>query len=259
MTILRKPEHLWPAVWIGVVLALVAVIAAEVEFGRVRVGEGPRAPAKLVEAKLLPAFTLAPEGQSAPETVARPLFVPTRRPSPPAPTAAASAMKRGQFVLTGVTVTPDAAFAFLKDVASGKTQSARKGAQVGGMSIDVVEPRRVVLRQGEEIEELSLLVQVPGRVAAAAAPSAGVPPAPGMPAAPGVPGARAPTVLPSGIAVPGLSGQAGSALPPSAAQVGAMLGERMPAAAPGSTPPAPAVAPGTAPTTGRRRPWINNQ
>jgi general secretion pathway protein N len=121
MAILRKPEYFWPALWVGIAAALVVVIALEYQFGAVTVGDGQRAPAKVIEAKLLPAFALTPETQSAPETVGRPLFVPTRRPAPAAATAAVQTMKRGQFVLTGVTVTPELSFAFLKEVANGKT------------------------------------------------------------------------------------------------------------------------------------------
>ena len=43
----------------------------------------------------------APE-QAYPETVARPLFIPTRRPAPEAPVAAQGALQKGQFVLQGV-------------------------------------------------------------------------------------------------------------------------------------------------------------
>lgn len=239
MPLLSRPERFWPAFWAAIVVVLGVVIALEHYFGGVDVGEGARVPAKVVEAKLLPAFTLPPEAEVAPETTARPLFVPTRRPSPPAAAAAPSTMKRGQYVLTGVTVTPDAAFAFLKEVAGGKTHSVRKGTQVGGLTVETVEPRRVVLRQGEEVEELALNVQVPPRMAAAPAPSATVPAAPGS--VPAQPGAGAPPSRPAGIVPPGFPGAA----PPTTAPT------------PSGTPPsAPSAA---APATGRRRPWINAQ
>lgn len=236
MPLLDRPERLWPAFWTTIVVLLVGVIALEHFFGGVDAGEGARVPAKVVEAKLLPAFTLPPEAQVAPETTARPLFVPTRRPAPPAAAAAASTMKRGQFVLTGVTVTPDAAFAFLREVAGGKTKSVRKGEKVNELTVETVEPRRVVLRQGEETEELALNIQVPARVATAPVPSAGVPPAPGTmpPAEAAVAAAKA--AAGAGTLPPGFPGAPGT----------------VPQAAPGT----PAAA---APATGRRRPWINAQ
>jgi hypothetical protein len=240
MAVMRKPETLWPALWAAVIVALVAVIAAEHFLGRVTVGDEVRAPAKVVEAKLLPAFSLPAETQPVPETIARPLFVPSRRTSPPAASAAVATMKKGQFVLTGVTVTPEVSFAFLKEVAGGKTHSVKKGSQINGITIEAVEPRRVVMKLGEETEDLPLNILVPARVAAAAATGAGgVPPAPGAPPVPPRPATAPP---PPGTAppVPGMP----------APQAGA------PPAVPASALPTPVV---PAPATGRRRPWINAQ
>jgi hypothetical protein len=254
---LRRPEFFWPFLWGAVALGLAALLAAEYEFGRVDIGSGARAPAKVVEARLLPAFELPPEAQVAPETAARPMFVPARRPSPPAATAAAPVMRKGQFVLTGITVTPEASFVFLKETATGKTQSVKRGSLVNGLMVDVVEPRRVVLRQGEETEDLVLNIQVPARVATAA-------PAP----VPGSPGAFAAPQVPLGMPVPG-------AVPPAPGAVPAGPGAQQPALsgvppAPGTPSSVPVAAapkadsagtqpPAVTPATGRRRPWINAQ
>ena len=244
-----RPEYFWATLWAAVVLLLGGALAAEHFIGGADVGQGAHPPARVADARLLPSFALPPEPQPASETVTRPLFVPTRRPSPPAPAAAASAMKRGQFVLMGVTITPEASFAFLKEVAGGKTHSVRKGSQVSGITVDTVEPRRVVLRQGEEREDLPLNVQVPARTAQApgAAMPGGVPPAPGAvppgPVSGAVPGSTAPSSVPR----PGM--------PP--VPMPAAPGSPVPAV------PAPQAAPGTpapaATVTGRRRPWINAQ
>lgn len=233
MPIVRRPEQIWPALWIVVAAGLAAVIAAEHYYGRVEIGEGPRAPAKIVEARLLPPFSLPADEQSATETVTRPLFVPTRRLSPPVATASAGTMKKGQFVLTGVTVLPEASYVFLKEVSTGKTQSVKKGSLVNGITVETVEPRRVVLRQGEETEDLPLNIQVPARVVAAPAPTGAVPPAPG--AAPPVPGDPLPTARP-GMPSPPVARTA----PPAAPAIGE------------PAPPVPA-------STSRRRPWINAQ
>jgi hypothetical protein len=237
MAFLFTSERFWPVFWASVVIVLGAVVALEHYFGDVDAGKGARAPAKVADAKLLPPFSLPPEAQAAPETTARPLFVPTRRPAPPLAAVAKSTMKRGQFVLTGVTVTPEAAFAFLKEVPGGKTQSVRKGTQVGGLTVDIVEPRRVVLRQGEETEELALNVQVPSRVVAAPAPSTATPPAPGAVPAPG------------GMPPPGAKPQIPGFPQPTLPGAGAPAAAAAPQAAPGT----PAA---SAPVSGRRRPWI---
>lgn len=247
-----RPEYFWATLWAAVVLLLGGALAAEHFLGGVDVGQGAHPPARVADARLLPSFSLPPEPQPASETVTRPLFVPTRRPSPPAPAAAASAMKKGQFVLTGVTVTPEASFAFLKEVAGGKTHSVRKGSQVGGITVDTVEARRVVLRQGEETEDLPLNVQVPARTAQApgAPMPGGVPPAPGAVPPASVPGAMPGATGPSSMPRPGMPGAPAPAAP----------GAPVPAAtAPQAAPGTPAPAAPAAPVTGRRRPWINAQ
>jgi hypothetical protein len=195
MAILKRQEHLWPVLWAGMVILLVAIISLEYFFGQPGEGEAARAPAKIVEAKLLPDFSLPAEGELAPETAARPLFVPTRRPAPPVAVAAAAEMKRGQFTLTGVTVAPDASFAFLKEVATGKTRSIKQGAQVNGMTVDTIEARRIVLKQGEETEVLSLYIGVP--------PPPVAPPAQGgFPTPAGAP-PGAPPAPPPNLTIPG--------------------------------------------------------
>jgi hypothetical protein len=157
-------------------------------------------------------------------------------------------MKKGQFVLTGVTVTPDVSVAFLKELANGKTVGVKKGAQINGLIVESVEPRRVVLRQGEESEDLHLSVQVPARVAAA--PAAPAPPAtnlfaPRSAVAGAVPDSSVP-------AAPGAPQAAGAAAPGTPLPQGASAAQGAPADQP-SQPGA------SAPASGRRRPWINTQ
>ena len=258
MASLRRPEFFWPLLWGALAFVLVVLLAAEYEFGKVDAGTGPRTPAKVVEARLIPPFALAPEAQVAPETAARPIFVPARRLSPPAATASAPVMRKGQFVLTGITVTPEASYVFLRESSTGKTKSVRRGEMVNGITIDVVEPRRAVLRQGEETEDLVLNIQVPARMTAAV-------PASGQAPAPGVPGA---VHLQPGMPVPGAVPHAPGAVMPALGEVppvpravppapGAVPAAAVPAApkdqAAGTQPPAPT------PPSGRRRPWINAQ
>lgn len=235
-----RKEYFWATLWAGIVLLLGGAIAVEHFVGGVDAGGGARPPATVAEARLLPPFVLPPEGQTPRDSVERPLFVPTRRPAPPAPAATASTMKRGQYVLTGVTITPEAAFAFLREVAGGKTHSVRKGTQLSGMTVETVEPRRVVLRQGEEAEDLRLAVLSPPKSAQAAAPvgPGSVPPAPGS--MPGVPGVAPNPPKPS-VPAPAAPASAGAAPPVPNAQ-----------AVPGAPTP-------RAPVSGRRRPWINAQ
>ena len=66
------------------------------------------------------------------------MFVPTRRPAPPAvPAAQESAkprMQKGQFVLTGTAVVEQKSVAFLRESAGGKSRSVRVGETINGLA-----------------------------------------------------------------------------------------------------------------------------
>ncbi len=172
---------------LAVVAALLAVIIAlELALGSTtaRIPEASRAGP--TESKLLPPIAaIAPE-QAYPETAARPLFTPTRRPVPEAPTQQ-SAMVKGQFVLQGVTIHGDTRIALLREKASGRTHRVERGRILNGLTLASVEPDRVVLAQGPDSEELVLTVQKG-------------PPAP--PQSGPVPAAAGPIVAPTPPAVP---------------------------------------------------------
>ncbi len=200
-----KPEHFWPVVWGGVAAALAATLVLEHQYGRSTAGEGPRPPARVAEAKLLPPFRVPLDAQAGGETLARPLFVPARRPAPAA-TAGPGSIKRGQYVLQGTTIVGSVRIAFLKEVTTGTVHRVEKGGQIEGMTLEEVAPEKVVLRAGDDSESLPLLV-AKGAGAPAAAVERGpfgsaapgpATPVPGMPAepAPGATGAAKPVVVP---------------------------------------------------------------
>jgi general secretion pathway protein N len=156
-------------------ILLAVVIGAEGEFGAsvgsvVRPGAAKRAVA--TDAKLLPPLiAIAPE-QAYPETVARPLFTPTRRPAPEAPVVAQPTFQRGQFVLQGVIVVGDNRVAMLREKSSGRIIRVERGREVNGIKVAEIQPETVTLSLGSEEEKLSLSVQkaVPGAPAAAGVP-----------------------------------------------------------------------------------------
>lgn len=182
----------------AVVLAL--IIGFEANWGS---GYVPPAPSKgnrptLAEAKLLPPLPNLPAEQAYPETGARPLFTPVRRPAPAGQVA--GSMVKGQFALNGVIVVDGLAIAMLKEKSSGKTVRVEKGKEVNGLTVATIERDRVTLTQGEDSEVVALLVQrSTGTPAAGFAPagpfstpaSATTPPSgtsapfPGQPAQPG--------------------------------------------------------------------------
>lgn len=184
-----------------------------------------------VDARVLPTVGTTVAEQAYPETVARPLFVPSRRPAPSAPPAsAAPTMPKGTLTLQGVTIAGNTRIALLREKQSGRIHRVEQGREVNGMSVAQVDADRVVLRMGEEEETVQMLVSKAG--GPGAAPAASPAPAPGGPfappppavATPGAPGAP-PTTLP-GMPAPnpaarGAPGQALQAPPPPGAPVAA--------------------------------------
>jgi hypothetical protein len=123
---------------------------------------GPSKPAVPFQAQLLPPVAPVNPEQAYPEMVARPLFIGLRRPAPPAEGPAASAMKRGQYVLQGVTIVGDTRIALLREKATGKVVRVEKGHDIDGIHVAEVMPESVTLAQGKEQEVLPLQVIKPG-------------------------------------------------------------------------------------------------
>lgn len=187
---------------LAIACALLAVaIGVETGFGA-RFGpsipSGTVKPAAPFDAKLLPPVAPVNAEQEYPEMVARPLFVPLRRPAPAAEAAPQSAMKRGQYTLQGVTIAGDTKIALLKEKSTGRIYRVEKGHDLNGLKLADVSPESATLAQGGEQEVLPLQVIKP-------APLGNVPgagpfgPAPGVhPANPAArPGAVNPAARPS--------------------------------------------------------------
>ncbi len=141
------------------------------------------------EGDVSPLFSLPALDVAYKETAERPLFVPARRPPPPPPPATAEppprpAMRRGQFKLLGTIVNKDISLAYLKEIASNRTLRVDKGSEVNGMKLETVDATRVVLKLGDDTEELQLK--------SSGSPKSPVNPAGQMPPAPAMPGQPAP-------------------------------------------------------------------
>jgi len=141
------------------------VIGFETGFGArlaPSIASGVSRPAAPFQAKLMPALAAVDPDQLYPEMAARPLFVPLRRPAPAAEQAAASNMKKGQFVLQGVTIAGDTKIALLREKSTGHIHRIEKGREVNGIKVAEVLPESVTLAQGSEQEVLPLQVMKPG-------------------------------------------------------------------------------------------------
>lgn len=109
--------------------------------------------------KVLAEFSLLKVEAGFPELLARPIFSVNRLAYTTAAQADAGAMKKGQFVLVGVIVSPGQRSALLRDAITGKTERLAQTGVARGMTLSQVLPGRVVLRQGDESEELFLNAQ----------------------------------------------------------------------------------------------------
>jgi hypothetical protein len=181
-----------------VALVLAAVLAVEFASGaalRERMATATAPGAAVVQTKLLPTIPAVNPDQEYAETGNRPLFIPTRRPAPAQVTpTTASAMNKGQFVLTGVTIAGPMKIALLREKSSGRVVRVEQGKDVNGITVAQIDPEQVTLTQGGDQEVVQLLV-TKGTPAPAAPPPAAVaggPFAPGpatpasMPPPPGV-------------------------------------------------------------------------
>ena len=192
----------------AVSILLAVVIAVEAEFGvtlRDAMRPASGKPALPTDSRLLPpAIAMAPE-QAYPETTARPLFIPTRRPAPELAAAPQSAMTKGQFVLAGVITVGDNRTALLREKSNGRIHRVERGKEVNGMKIADIQREQVTLALGGEQEVLNLAVLRPSGGASMGSaivqgPFAGITANPGAPPPPPPPG---PGVLPSGQMAPG--------------------------------------------------------
>lgn len=195
-----------------VCLVLAAIVVVELAAPAPTAHASAAKKAAAAESKLLPPVAVSSAEQLYPETAARPLWIPTRRPAPSAVVQQAS-FQRGQFILQGVTIAGPTRIAMLKEKASGRIHRVEKGRDVNGLQVAEVEPEQVTLAQGGEREVLTLTVQRPG--------------------APGTPG---------GAPVP--AGSSGGPFAPAAAQP---AGQGVPPGVPPAVPTAPGTPPGGSP------------
>ncbi|MEO7107063.1 MAG: hypothetical protein ABIZ09_11855 [Rhodoferax sp.] len=145
----------------------------------------PQTPVRALN--VLPEFELPPEDTGFSEVISRSLFSVNRRSAAIASKGGVSAMKKGQFLLVGVLITPTQRSALLRDVQTNKVETIALNGLTRGLTVGEVQASRVVLRQGAESEELILNVQtgpkgvvaqrLPAQPPATAAPLPPAPPA----------------------------------------------------------------------------------
>jgi hypothetical protein len=158
------------------------------------------------------------------------------------------AMKKGQFRLAGTTVSEQISVAYLFETGTNKTLRVNKGAAVNGITVESVSANRVVLKQGDETEELFL------RTSNSPKPP---PPPPPVAAAPGQPGGQAPGQAPGQPA--GSPNVAQAAPPPGFTPPGVNVQPGYPPGAAMSAPPLPTgMSAGGPPVPGAQNPNTNN-
>ena len=145
-------------------LLLLSLVLGYVVYAELR--SGPAEPALVTEAAVAPkpaavlpaepAFALPPLEEFS-ETVARPLFLPSRRPLAPAEDAPKpAAVTRNLFTLMGVIISADERMALVKRRKTGEVLRLVEGQRVDGWLVEAIMPDRVTLRQGEATEDVVL-------------------------------------------------------------------------------------------------------
>ena len=224
----------------ALIVGSLAVIGYETEWGtNIRPHSAPvlGQVAKSGDTSLLPAFGLPAMDEGFKQTVDRPLFLPTRRPVPVLVGAVQPSMKKGQFRLAGTVVNRDLPYAFLVEIATGKGMRVAMGTEIisTGISVASVDAVRVVLKQGDETEELTL------RTASSPRPPVALPGVPGV-AVPG-PIQRPPT---AGVVVGPIPVAPAAPVPADQVPTGPRPGLSV---MPGWVQPTPSVTPNVAPVT----------
>jgi hypothetical protein len=244
----------------GIPFAIViAALGYETDWGR-DVDHEAQSPAAVapqpVAVALLPEYRIDGGIDARKETVERVLFNPTRRAAPPASQTAGSksAMQQGAYALTGTTVVGNVATAFLREVKGGKSHTVHQGETLNGVVVAEVKSDHVRLKQGDDVEELTLkIASGPKSTVQVAAPTPGVP---GRPTAlpPGAPPAGGTAAAFPGerstrpIAPPNTNAATTAARPGGTVSVGELLAERRRAARAAAEGAAAGAQPGAPPT-----------
>jgi len=222
-------------IW-GIPFAIViAALGYETDWGR-DVDHEAQSPAAVapqpVAVTLLPEYRIDGGIDARKETVERVLFNPTRRAAPPASQTAGSnsAMQQGVYALTGTTVVGNVATAFLREVKGGKSHTVHQGETLNGVVVAEVKSDHVRLKQGDDVEELTLkIASGPKSTVQVAAPTPGTPTAQAAAQAVGGTGGGAPGAS----SIRPIAPPAGGAAPqarPGVVSVGELLAERRRAA-----------------------------
>jgi general secretion pathway protein N len=90
------------------------------------------------------------------EVVNRPLFTPSRRPTPPKADTNVAAPKAETFDLIGVIISPGSRMALLRTLATSEVMRAVEGQNVGGWEVRSIKPTQVVLQRGGDSEVLKI-------------------------------------------------------------------------------------------------------
>ena len=160
-------RHLAVVAWLAINGVLIQNIGQQVGWGDQLGMPEPvikALPPETIEVQVMSDYLPPPLAKRYLQTLSRPVFVPTRRPSPPPPPPPPPqpppkpVMQKGQFLLVGVLMLPETSLVWLKELATGKTRKVEKGQKINGIQVQEIEPESVVLAQYEETERLGMKI-----------------------------------------------------------------------------------------------------
>jgi type II secretory pathway component PulC len=165
------PRRLEAGFWLLLCGGLAVGIGLQTDWGRQwqqPIAQPAEESASTLSSELTESYRLPP-ADAFMEIALRPIFVVTRQLPPPAPAESPlQAMKKDQFVLTGVTIVPEGKFAFLTEKAGGKSRTVTEGKELNGITVKEILLDRVILVQYGDTEVLVLRTSKAAPVAPAA-------------------------------------------------------------------------------------------
>ncbi len=162
MTALPNIKHLAVMAWALVNAGLVVAIGNVIEWGdtlHLPVPAPAVQPPASVDLSLPPDYRLPDREKNYAATLARPLFVASRREAPPVPPPPPPAMKKGQFQLLGTTITDELRTAMVREVANDKIRHVGLNQVINGLRVERIEADWIVLGQYDDREEVRLKIQ----------------------------------------------------------------------------------------------------
>jgi hypothetical protein len=142
--------------WLGICAGLALLVNAEEAYLQQQFVDPPKPAAEAppaVAGAAHPSSYALPPLASFSEVLKRPLFLENRRPVEPAPPIE-SVPEVGDFSIAGIVVSKTNRHVLVRAAEAGAVKRVHEGETINGWSVEKILADRVLLRRGEELEEM---------------------------------------------------------------------------------------------------------